>query len=449
MKRIGIVLLSSVALLTILTLALAQLEAKGAKYLLRVITGEDVRGYFGSAIEGNYAWNGKTPMFAISATGEANGPTRVGKVTFYDGLMSEQPALTIAGKEESILFGKVLSAGDWNGDGIPDLAVGAPAQGIIKDSDIKGKVYLYLGGSDFGKTEPLVIASDERNDGFAEALTMKSDINGDSLADLVVCAPRSAKSGATSGRAYVWFGRKDGKLAAKPDVEIKLGTTNDLFGTSVASGDVTGDGQADLIIGSPAYNVGDKMPGGVFIFHGGKHLDLTKASQIIPGEGTGFQDLFGQSVAVINDINGDKACELLVGAPQVASNGAQYGKAYLYFGGVKIAAEPNRTFTGKAEAGKFGQYVFNLGDINGDGKGDYAIQADNEAGSRGTVNFYYGGWEKEFYQFVGEAVADRLGSAVVSIGDMDGNKSPDILVGARWNDASVENGGRVYILSIN
>jgi hypothetical protein len=276
---------------------------------------------------------------------------------------------------------------------------------------------------------------------------MSDDINGDTLADLVVGAPHSRKAGATAGRAYVWFGRRSGSPGKTADAEIRLGSTNDLFGTAVATGDVNGDGQADLVISSPHDKAGEKWPGSVSIIHGGKKINLAAPSQVIWGEGTAWQDEFGASVAVIPDMNGDGACELVVGAPQVTEGGRQVGKAYLYHGGPKIEAKPAATFAGNAEAGRFGQHVFSLGDINGDGKGDWAVQAENESGSRGVTHFFYGGWDRPFHHFTGEAVGDRLGGALTALRGLEGGATK-VLVGARWNDSEADNAGRVYLLQL-
>lgn len=447
MKRVGIILLFLVGLLVVYALALAQLEARSSKYLLRVITGEDVRSYFGSGLEGPYAFIGEHPLFAVSATGESQGPIRTGHVYFYDDLLADQPVLTIAGPTEGELFGATLSGGgDWNGDGVPDLAVGAPNNPA--SGSPAGKVYLFLGGAEFGKSASLALTAGETGDGFGEAISLKDDINGDGLADLIVGAPRSRKAGATAGRAYVWYGKKDGKPGQNPDVEIKIGTTNDLFGSAVATGDLNGDGQPDLAIGAPHDKVGGNWLGTVFVFHGGTAIRFTEASQVVHGEGTAFQDQFGRTLAIIPDLNGDGAAELVVGAPQVTVDGKQFGKVYLYHGGEKIAAQSVMTYLGSSEAGRFGQAVYSLGDINGDGKGDWAAYAEAETAGRGTIRLYYGGWEKEFYRFAGESVGDRLGSSLASMGDFDGNGSADILVGARWNDTGGENAGRVYILGI-
>jgi hypothetical protein len=442
MKRIGYILLGSVGLLVIATLVLAQLEAPRAKSLLRVLTGKEVRGYFGTAVGPALPFNGSAPWFAVSATGETDGPVRVGKVFFYDQLLATEPVLTIRGGE-SELFGSTLAAGDWNGDGIPDLAVGAPAgQGTgVRPA---GKVYLFLGGEGFGAAAAAVLSAGEAGDGFGEAISMADDINGDSLADLVVGAPHSRKAGATAGRAYVWFGRRSGGLGKSADAEIRLGSTNDLFGTAVATGDVNGDGQADLVISSPHDKTGEKWPGSVSIILGGKKINFAVPSQVIWGEGTAWQDEFGASIAVVPDMNGDSAAELVVGAPQVTDGGRQVGKAYLYYGGQKIEAKPAATFAGGAEAGRFGQHVFSLGDVNGDSKGDWAAQAENESGSRGVVHFFYGGWDKPFQHFTGEAIGDRMGSALAVLRGMEGG--PKVLVGARWNDSEADNAGRVYLL---
>ncbi|MCC6475810.1 FG-GAP repeat protein [bacterium] len=450
MKRIGYILISVVAVLFIYALSLAQLESKNApaKHLLRVLDGAQVRSYFGSAVEGAYAWTGGAPLFAVSFTGENAGPVQRGAVNFYDGLLANSPALTLTGKDDGELFGSSLATGDFNHDGTPDLAVAAEG-GQGTGAKPAGKVYLYLGGSDFGAS-PSVLTVNEAKDSFGRSITMAHDINGDEFADLVVGAPHSAKAGATSGRAYVWFGNAEGKPSSIPNLEIRLGTLNDLFGSSVATGDITGDGQADLVIGSPHYGTEATYSGAAYVFAGGKGINVTKPTKLYKGELSSFQDQFGWSLDIIADGDGDGVAELVVGAPQFVSGGKQLGKVYLYNGGATLPDNPSRTFLGTVEAGRFGEHVFSLADLNKDQKGDWACQAANAGGSRGIVYFYYGGWENDFYQFTGEAIADAAGNSVASLGDLDGNGAADVAVGARWwDDEGIENVGRTYLLSFD
>jgi hypothetical protein len=294
----------------------------------------------------------------------------------------------------------------------------------------------------------VVVTAGENKDSFGRSIDMTHDINGDNYADLVVGAPHSAKAGATSGRVYVYFGNANG-VAKTPDLEYKLGTLNDLFGSAVSTGDLTGDGQADLVIGAPHYGAEAVYNGAAYVFAGGKDISATKPTKLYKGELTSFQDQFGWSTAIVPDMNGDGVAELLVGAPQFTSGGKQLGKVYLYHGGATLPDGPSATFVGAAEAGRFGEKVFALGDLNGDTKGDWAAQAVNANQSRGVVFFFYGGWETDFYQFSGENIADAAGNSVASLGDLDGNGGADLAVGARWWDKEdAENVGRVYLLSL-
>ncbi|MBK8128525.1 MAG: FG-GAP repeat protein [bacterium] len=448
MKRIGYVLISAVAVLAVYALSLAQLESRNAsaKYLLRVMDGPDARAYFGSAVEGAYAWTGGNKLYAVSYTGENAGPVSRGAVHFYDGLLANDPVLTIRGQEDGELFGSSMSTGDFNGDGTPDLAIAAEG-GQGTGSKPAGKVYLYLGGANFGSAAA-VITVGESKDSFGRSIDMTRDVNGDSFADLVVGAPHSAKNGATAGRVYVYFGNANG-TAKSPDLESKLGTLNDLYGTSVSSGDITGDGQADIVVGAPHYGTEATYYGAVYVFKGGKGIDVSKPTKLYKGELTSFQDQYGWSTAIVADQTGDGVAEMVVGAPQFTSGGKQLGKVYVYHGGATLPDNANATFTGGVEAGRYGERVFALGDLNGDGKGDWAAQAANANQARGVVYFYYGGWETDFYQFSGENIADAAGNSVSSFGDLDGNGAPDLGVGGRWWDQDVmENVGRVYLLSV-
>lgn len=422
-------------------------DTGNAKYLFGIMTGEIPNAYFGSAIVGGVDWAGSgTKYLAISAPGAALGPVREGTVYFYDSLGAETPAMVMTGASEGDLFGYRLSGrSDINGDKIPDLAVAAPygRAGTQKP----GKVYLFFGGDEFTKSKPIELSADEQGDGFGLAVCLEEDLNGDGLADLVVGAPYSNRAGPLAGRAYIWWGGDKLKSKAKPDVVLRHGTTNDMYGTSLAIGDINGDGQADLVIGAPQHNVGDKIPGSVFVYFGGKNANWQQPSLVLNGEAKAFYDHFGAVVAIPGDVNGDGADDLLVGAPKVKISGGDQGRVYLFSGGKALDENPDQIFDGEAEIDRFGSAIYPVGDLNEDGRADFAILAENAAVGHGILYFYYGGWETPFYEMTGEASGDRYGYGFAALGDMNGDKTKDMVVGAGWNDAGGEGTGRVYILS--
>jgi hypothetical protein len=422
-------------------------DGSSAKYLISVLTGKTPDACFGSAIQGGADWTASGKKYvAIGASGGSGGPVFGGAVYFFDKFADEEPVLTLKGIEEGDLFGYRLSGGkDMNGDGIPDLAVSAPygRTGFQK----AGKVYLFLGGQDFATAKPIALSADELSDGFGMAICLDEDLNDDGLFDLVVGAPYSNRGGASAGTVYIWWGTKTLKNGAKPDVILRQGTTNDMFGNSLSAGDLNGDGQADLAVGAPQHNVGEKLPGSVFVYFGGSKAKWNEPSLVLNGEATSFQDYFGVSVKIVGDINGDGGSDLLVGAPKVKISTGDEGRVYLYSGGQALDAKPDQILNGGTALGHFGSAVYAAGDLNRDGKADFVVQSEDGAEGHGMLHFYYGGWETAFYEMTGEMIGDRLGNSIAPLGDFNGDGTEDMAIGARWNDASGRDGGRVYILS--
>lgn len=279
-------------------------------------------GNFGASVTG-LDINGDGLSDVIVGAPGFDGPTNnVGHVYVFLRLQGT-PSVTLSGSAPVDHFGGAVgSAGDFNGDGYPDLAVGAPLHGGT------GRVWLYYGGPGFDATPDLVLNGEGSGDQFGTAVASVGDVNGDGHDDLLVSAPFNDAAGPDAGRAYLYFGGPGAD--AVPDLVLSGFQSHENLGQSVASaGDMNTDGNLDFILGAPSPGVGD-LPGGegrAYVYFGGPPLDATP-DLILNGEHPG--DQFGAAVASVGDFSFDGGEDVLVGAYANDFGAADAGRAYLY-----------------------------------------------------------------------------------------------------------------------
>ncbi len=447
---------------------------------------------FGRAVaSGDFNGDGLLDL-AVGAPGEAPGsdPASGWVFVYLGSAQGLVPSLAfgqdgLGANEAGDRFGHALAAGDFDGDGKDDLAVGAPGE-APGSKPKSGWVFTYRGTlrglepwKAFGQGG---LGSDELDDRFGWALAA-GDLDGDGKDDLAVGAPGEAPaSKPKSGWVFVYRGTSNGLTSWKAFGQEGIGSdeVDDLFGTSLAAGDFDGDGKADLAVGAPG-EVPDsppllkppvleseqrrlELPGGELP---GRELDLDRTRLLLRtgwvytyrGAAAGPQpwksfgqagldsdeagDRFGAALAA-GDVDGDGKADLAVGAPgEAPGSKPRSGWVYAYRGapsGLTAWSGFGQQGFGSDEADDLFGASLAAGDFDGDGKVDLAVGAPGEApGSKpksGWVFAFRGGtggfatWKAFGQEGLGsDEAGDELG-ACLAAGDFDGDGKADLAVGA-------------------
>lgn len=329
--------------------------------------------------------------------------------------------LVLTGETQGDELGQVSGGGDLNGDGHPDLIVGAEKYG----ADDRGRVYVFSGLN--GDTLA-VFTGASPNDGLG-TVSFAGDVNADGCADLLIGA--GSFSGTGPGMAYVIAGCTWDTLFV-----FNGGPAGKTFGDRLSgAGDVDDDGHDDLIIGDIYDYANGSDAGCAYVFSG---LD---GDTLFVFRGAAAGDQLGV-VSGAGDVSGDGHADLIVGARGSDANGSNAGRAYVFSG---VDGDTLYTFDGEELGDLFGERLSGVGDVNSDGTPDIVIGSPIWGGSRGRVYVFSGASGAPLAILSGEAGGDQF-HEVSTAGDVDGDNRPELLVGARSWGPSAE--GRAYIIDV-
>jgi len=380
--------------------------------------------YFGRVVAGiGDVNNDGIPDVAIGAP-EAPSTTGTiagaGRVQIYTG-PNGAPLLLFGGLSGQVAgdnFGSAIAGWvDVNGNGVREIVVG------IRKSD--------AGGTDSGQVKiieatgltVLTLNGAAAFDEFGAAVAVLGDFNGDGKPEFAVGAPLHDPAAPDSGRVTVYSGATGAVFltpAMTPFVVNGSLAAAQLGFAIAAAGDVNDDGTPDLAVGAPF----DSPPGVFLTNHGSvRVISGTDASVLWTAYGSADHYQFGKAVTGIGDTNGDGHDDVLAGGPHPGFGIP--GQALVLSG---ATGTPLLTVNGTAGSDLFGASVAGLDDVDGDGSPDFAVGAP-QVSNQGAVTVFSGSSGKVLTRSRGESSGAKFGTALAPAGDFDGDGNGDLLVG--------------------
>ncbi len=307
------------------------------------------------------------------------------------------------------------------------------------------------------------------------------DVDGDGITDIVTSAPTH---GAHAGRIYVYSvgsGRLLWSADGKPGDELGSGVegigdangdgipdvaasgpsasgvahlysgrdgqilqtfhsarSDELFGNHISGiGDIDGDGHADLIIGAPGKEGASKNPGHAYIYSGKNGRVLFTLSGEKAGDG------FGSSVAGYSK---GKEHYLVVGAPLAGPD--HHGRVYVYD---NPSAAPKFVIEADSAGNALGAMFVSILQNTADTGTPHIFVSDwtnaAKGASTGRIYVHSASTGEHFMTLTGETAGDGFGTSKSTAGDVDGDGYEDLIVGA-WQYGKVAlSAGRAYLYS--
>lgn len=282
--------------------------------LIRSWEGTDAYDEFGYAVGsvGDVDGDGVNDV-AVGARGFSTATKdNAGRVYVYSGAMGSL-LHTFTGADEAELGEAVCTAGDVDGDGRADIAVGAPHLDLNLSNRYAGEVVVYSGASGAVLWR---LTGTKGSQLLGTSLAPAGDVNQDGVPDLIVGAPGETPGGMSyAGEVWIVSGA-DQSILRVFEGESAWG----YFGWSVAGvGDQDQDGVPDVFAGAFTFEgAAGGDAGAVYLY------SAASGALLYRQEGETADDELGISVDRVGDINGDGTIEFMAGARDARPNGRPF-----------------------------------------------------------------------------------------------------------------------------
>ncbi len=403
----------------------------------------------GLMLMGDLNADGVDDLVISTPTADVVSMTDNGRVSVHYGSttgLSDLPDMIYAGASDGAHYGAGMALGDFNNDGIMDLAVGSPGWAPADNAELRhGLVHVYLGNASGLSPSPWVNLTGTSNESLGSAVeALHHTGSGASLAATarnytsVVSETRT-----DAGKVNLYTGNESGLFPSRNLTQTKDGG---LFGRSLEACDVNNDGHDELIVG----NTGDFSKPATYssieYFFGSSSGYNGTADHALESIVQG--KLFGFNIACVGDLNGDGFDEHIISEPFNSTTGA-FGAGTLWlFEGTngQLPSEADWRYWPPANS-RIGESMVAAGDINEDGYGDVYISS-RMGNAAGRVEIFLGSPTgiSDDRQLLAEGnSSEHLGFRMAAGGDINGDGLSDLFYSMRSQDRG-DDFGLTYLM---